>query len=926
MEPMSEIETTALSGSPRGKPEVLAPAGDMESLIAALRHGADAVYFGLDVGFNARARAANFTIDDLKDTVETIHLCGARAYLTLNTLVFEPELKHVANVLREVARSGVDAIIVQDPAICLLAQAICPALHVHASTQMTISSAHAASFAKELGVVRVVVPRELSVAEIAEYQRGTDLELEVFVHGALCVSWSGQCLTSEAWSGRSANRGQCAQSCRLPYSLEVDGERRDLGDVRYLLSPRDLAGARAVPDLAQIGVKGLKIEGRQKGKVYVATAAHGYRRLVDGLPRAMESAEGRAELERGFRDDLRAMSLAYTRGFSDGFLGGSDHQTLIEGRFPKHRGTYLGRVLRVDLSPTSTRSGPVRGGEVWVSQERAGRRADCSGARGLAGEEGRNASPLGETSSPLEGFRDAATADPRDNGPEASPIELRSGMGVVFDAGDPEAKDEPGGPLFGVDAREGEWLLRFGNPGPDLKRVHVGDRVWVTSDPKQQVAVDGAIRGGPPLERVPLAIRVEGRLGGPLVVDAKVVGCEYACEKIESGSMLEAARGGGLDSALLADKLCALGGTHFRLASLEMGALEGGLHLPVSELKAMRRRLVERLEELVRRGEPREIRGGDAIGIVAQSLRTRVPAGVSPDGGAGEARIVPLCRNDEQLAAVIEARLFEVELDYMELIGLKRAVERARAAGLRVTIATLRIEKPLEERFFDAVAAISPDGLLVRHWSGLVRAASLRDPPRLHGDFSLNVTNSLTALLLLGKGLCSLTPGYDLDAHQLEALLDQVSAAHFTLPLWHRVPAFHTEHCVYSHLLSNGRDHRTCGRPCEEHRITLVNEMSKDSEDAEHPVIVDAGCRNTVFDGMPQSPASLVPELLRRGLERFRVEFLREDRDATARILLAARELLDGGKTPREFLAATGARESVGVGRGRMKSLVDSSL
>jgi putative protease len=186
------------------------------------------------------------------EVVAEVHRAGARLYVTMNTLVFEPELEHLADVLRVIASAGVDALIVQDPAVALVARAVCPALELHASTQMTISSPEGAEFARSLHMTRVVVPRELSVDEIARFAAGTDIELEVFIHGALCMSWSGQCLTSEAWGGRSANRGQCAQSCRMPYDLVVDDTVRDLGDVRYLLSPKDLAGLRA--ELDQLGL------------------------------------------------------------------------------------------------------------------------------------------------------------------------------------------------------------------------------------------------------------------------------------------------------------------------------------------------------------------------------------------------------------------------------------------------------------------------------------------------------------------------------------------------------------------------------------------------------------------------------------------------------------------------------------------------
>ncbi|HEY0251703.1 MAG TPA: peptidase U32 family protein, partial [Kofleriaceae bacterium] len=325
--------------APTRRPEILAPAGDRDALSAALAAGADAVYFGLDDGFNARARAENFPSTGLTEVVRWVHRAGARVFVTLNTLVFEPELATVEELIRRIAAADVDAIIVQDPAVALLARRICPELEIHGSTQMTASSPLALKVLGELGLSRVVVPRELSVGEIRAYREGTPVELEVFVHGALCVAWSGQCLSSEAWGGRSANRGQCAQACRLPYSLVVDGEVKDLGEVEYLLSPKDLVGLDAVPELAEIGVASLKIEGRLKGPAYVATAVSQYRTAVEpGFAAAVAIPADRTSLE-----------IAYSRGGSAGFLEGADHQRLVEGRFPRHRGVALGVVTLVDL-------------------------------------------------------------------------------------------------------------------------------------------------------------------------------------------------------------------------------------------------------------------------------------------------------------------------------------------------------------------------------------------------------------------------------------------------------------------------------------------------------------------------------------------------------------------------------------------------
>src|SRR5262249_34852068 len=195
-----------------------------------------------------------FSLAKLPELVRRAHAANTRLYLTVNTLVFESELATLEGFLREVLASGVDALIVQDPATAFVARRLSPKIRLHASTQMTISSAEGARFAETLGVTRVVLPRELSTQEIARFVRESPLESEVFVHGALCMSWSGQCLTSEAFSERSANRGQCSQACRMPYEAIVDGERRELGDLRYLLSPEDLAAHEALPELLDAGV------------------------------------------------------------------------------------------------------------------------------------------------------------------------------------------------------------------------------------------------------------------------------------------------------------------------------------------------------------------------------------------------------------------------------------------------------------------------------------------------------------------------------------------------------------------------------------------------------------------------------------------------------------------------------------------------
>jgi len=837
--------------SPRHAPEILAPAGTLEAFAAALGSGADVVYLGLTEGFNARARSTAFNLETLPRVVARAHRAGVKVYLTLNTLVFEGELAGVESLLRGVISAGVDALIVQDPAVAFIAHRLCPDLRLHASTQMTISSAEGARFAATLGISRVVLPRELSAQEVARFTRESPLESEVFVHGALCMSWSGQCLTSEAISNRSANRGLCSQACRMPYDLIVDGEKRDLGDTRYLLSPQDLAAHEALPELMAAGVHGLKIEGRYKNAAYVTTAVDALRNWRDALQRGINDDDVIRK-----RRDVQRTQLTFSRGASPGFLRGDNHQALVVGKSPKHRGFLLGRVVE------------VRGHRVRLELD--------------------------------------ATRTDRDV--------PRAGMGVMFDVGDPEAFDAPGGPIFSVqwnDAPTAAWQLElgFGDPGPDLTRVRIGQEVWLTGDPELQREAERRA-SVEPSGRIALDLSVEGIASGSLKVTAtaQFAGRTLRAE-VESTSSLESARlGGGLDASLLREKLAAFGGTPFHLRALDVSALSSGLYVPVSELKRLRRELVALLDAQLSAPVSYAI---EAQSCVAQ-LRDELGRDLLPHEGPPQ--LVPLCRTAEQLEAVITTGVSdgdEVELDFMELLGLSAAVTRARTAGLSVTLATVRVQKPGEEGYDRRIAALKPDAVLVRHWGGLMHfadAAGGSVAPRVHGDFSLNVTNSLTARHLLALGLHTVTASHDLDQTKLLELLAQVPRGRVAVTLHHHIATFHNSHCVYAHLLSEGADYRTCGRPCEQHRIAL-----RDFAGNEHPVLVDIGCRNTVFNAKAQSAAPLLSQLLGCGVRRFRIELVWEQAEQVERTLRAYRELLSGTITASVAMRTIGVHEQYGV-------------
>ena len=453
------------------RPELLAPAGDWQCARAAVENGADAIYFGLD-RFNARMRARNFTEADLPRLMDFLHRRGVKGYVTFNTLVFENEMAQAEQYLRALISAGVDAAIVQDVGICRLVRQLSPDFPIHVSTQMTITSAAGIEFARELGCNLVVLARECSLKELAKMlgdettgagdsslvTRHPPLPLEVFVHGALCVAYSGQCLTSEALGGRSANRGECAQACRMPYELISDGKLVPLGDRKYLLSPQDLAGLEVLPELVRLGVSSLKIEGRLKSPEYVANVTRVYRDALDKVNASTgeEQSSTRYNLE-----------MAFSRGLFTGWFRGTDNQKLVHARFGKKRGVYLGEVSVVER------------GRICIDLQ----------------------APL----KPGDGIVfDAGKPEEDEEGGRVYRLEPKQAHSVQ-------------GRKNGSSAT---WLW-FGDGDIDFSRVRVGDKVWKTSDPELDKRLRRSFEGDPPKYLRPLEIEAHGLAGTPLTLLAR---------------------------------------------------------------------------------------------------------------------------------------------------------------------------------------------------------------------------------------------------------------------------------------------------------------------------------------------------------------------------------------------------------------------
>lgn len=321
------------------KPELLAPAGGMPALVAAVNNGADAVYLGLSE-FNARRGAENFDVDALAEATRFAHLRGARVYLTANIVVLADELSSALAMVASAWNAGVDAVIVQDLGFASLVRTHLPEVRLHASTQLNTHNSATAAALVSLGVQRITLAREVSIPEIATLASRSPVEIESFVHGSLCYCYSGQCLMSSMIGRRSANRGLCAQPCRLPYRLVGgDGEADVPG--KFLLSPRDLAGIAVLPRLIETGVAALKIEGRMKSPEYVALVTGVYRQALD---RAWSDPERYEVLDA----EWSVLEEAFSRGFTTAYLTGERRQALMSYSRPNNRGVLVGRVAEAE--------------------------------------------------------------------------------------------------------------------------------------------------------------------------------------------------------------------------------------------------------------------------------------------------------------------------------------------------------------------------------------------------------------------------------------------------------------------------------------------------------------------------------------------------------------------------------------------------
>ena len=836
-------------------PELLAPAGGWDCVRAAVANGADAIYFGLP-RFNARLRADNFTEEELPEVVAFCHRHGVKAYVAFNTLVFTGELEAAADYLRLLNRAGVDALIVQDVGLVRLARTIVPELPIHASTQMTITSPEGASFAQELGIERVVLARELSLREMEKFRGTSTAELEVFVHGALCVAYSGQCLTSESLGQRSANRGECAQACRMPYELIVDGEMRDLGDKRYLLSPQDLAAVDEIPALIAAGVVSFKIEGRLKSPEYVAAVCQVYRKAIDAALAEREFKAGAA--------DRYQMEMTFSRGLYSGWMHGVQHQELVSARFGKKRGPFVGRIGSVgrdfvELAPEvalNLGDGVVfdTGGD--TDAEQGGRIFQIKGKRLFFQHRHIDFAKL------KPGDRVWKTDDPALNKrlqqSFAGKIEPRHRVRIdlcVSGCADGPMSVEAGSTIV-----HSALHLQTARTAPlttEKLRDHLGrfgDSIYELGELVNELEGE-----------VILPIGELNRLRRELVFQLDVA--RNVSRPEFPGSALVPSAGFGVPPKRTSEDV-----PHEHDTELETDGSE--------------------------------------------SPSRRDAATSTRDERAPRSSVLRvLCRSMDQLDAALTAGIAEVYVDFEDIRRYADAVKLVRARGrAAIFLATPRIQKAGETGFFRLIENAAPDGVLIRNL-GAISHFQKNTALRKVGDFSLNIANPLSAEFFKNHDLERVTISYDLNIEQVLDLLAAAPPDWFEITLHQHMPMFHMEHCVFAAFMSKGKDFTDCGRPCEKHRVHL-----RDRVGMVHPLRADVGCRNTLFNAVAQTGAGYFAQLEAAGLRDFRVELLEESAAETGKVIAAYRELFSGGQNGAELWRTLHAQSQLGVTRGTLEA------
>ncbi|MDF2570494.1 MAG: Peptidase family [Sporomusa sp.] len=802
--------------------ELLAPVGSKEALVAAIESGADAVYLGGKM-FGARHYAPNFTDDELAEAVRFAHLRGVVVFVTVNTLLDDSEITALVGYLRHLYDIGVDAIIVQDIGVAVVAKKVVPNLPLHASTQMTAHNLEGVNFLADMGFERVVLARELPLNDIAYICKNSSVEIETFIHGALCISYSGQCLMSSMIGGRSGNRGRCAQPCRLPYTL-VDASGNDVlsqADAgEYLLSPKDFNTVEILPELIDAGIASFKIEGRMKRPEYVAV-------VVDAYRRAIERYLLKTDKYNVDEQDRKDLAQIFNRDFTTAHLYGKNGRNMMSDRRPNNRGVRVGRVLTYQPAgkiAVIKLDEPLAIGDIIEFWVKVGGRVNVT-VRSMTV----NGLPV---------------------------TEAQANTAVSISVSSP---------------------------------VRDNDRVFKIFDAKLMERARAYFSRAEAVRRIPVNVTVSVEVGKPMVITLQ--DSDGFTGQAQTAFIAEKALKRPLTADSVAKQIERMGTTIFSLSKLDC-SIEGEVMVPISEINDARRRAVEHLEaarlaKFDRAALPKD-----------KSITTLLPQLKTISPGNKPELVVNVDAVDKLKAAVengADIVMFGGECFGKRVLSpedYRNAVSYIRQHGRKIVFNTPRLLQQSQmaeiKENISLFNEIKPDAISVGNIGTFHLLKEFTDMP-MHGDYPLNIYNSVTAKYFSDLGLASLTLSPELNFSQVEEL-----AAKKLAPMECLVHGYLTlmisDYCMPGSFLG-GKDIKNCNQACLRDQYWL-----KDRMDELFPIATDQFCRMHILNAKELSMLPHVPRLIRAGLSRLRFEAKYSSVKEVTRITRLYRELIDQGE------------------------------
>ncbi len=866
------------------KIELLAPAGSNEALHAAVENGAAAVYLGGKL-FNARAQADNFDGDGLKRALEYAHAKGVSIYLTMNTLVSDDEIEQALSFAAEARNAGIDGMIVQDLGLAGALRRIMPDVPLHGSTQMTIYDIDGVRALEKMGFSRVVLARELTLCEASEIARSTALDIEVFVHGALCVCYSGQCLMSSMIGGRSGNRGTCAQPCRLPYTLTSGSyfngrnsnnkKRGNDKSQQYLLSPKDMCSLEYMPAIVRSGIHSLKIEGRMKSPEYVATVVRIYRKYLDMALEADNT--GDAEIERLDIEptDMHDLLQIFNRGgFSNGYLYGKTGIDMMSYLKPNNSGIYLGSVRDYDQR---TQTVNLRlendisigdGVEIWAG----GFDSPGGTVTSIANYEmniGKNRSPHFAQQKVQIDKKTASKGDFVSIGKFRGNI--KQGMGIY------KTSD------IALLKKASEAFA-----GDKLKKVNINGRFILKANS-------------------PVVISVEDMDGN----SASAEGTVLPERAINRPISVERAK----------DQLNRTGSTPFVFTKLDV-EMEDGLSIPISEINEVRRNALELLLKK-RQNRYGNVRSDEGISARVNEVAEQISCGRNKKiknrvQGNGQISIYIYKWSDAVDYSRLGADRLYLPFTATYKEGFKNTTDTLRSFGIEVYAWIPSITRgncgKLIESFITGKDYENYDGVLAAN-TGTIQRLSGIEGLRLACDISMNLYNSFSLNKVYHIGVESAAISPELSMQQIAGLTGEDIPA-IEAAVYGRLPLMTSEYCPVGCVEGDFSSSRRCSASCAKNEYRL-----KDRLGVEFPVLCDKlDCRSTILN----SRVLFIPELLNRlrcsGVDIFRLYMWDEEPDSIREIVdLYKAEILGDTKKVLSYSNTIDRIKSEGYTNGYFK-------